>query len=586
MLVSSPSNGTIKLADYVFARLHQLGVRSVFGVPGDYNLKLLDFVEPSGLHWVGNCNELNAAYAADAYARLHGISALVTTFGVGELSAVNGIAGAFAEKAPIVHIVGTPSRTIQENRVFMHHAFPDADYRRFAEMHSHVTAAQTNLTDPRLAPNQVDWIIEQALLHQRPVYLEIPDDMVNTLVSSSNLHDRPSLQLPDPPEIEAEASGVQCLLDRVYSAKRPLILVDGESRSLGILEEIDQLIKATQWPTWTTVFGKGLVNEELPNVYGVDAGKFGADEAFAYHQSADLILHLGPHLSDTNTNIFTTIPPKTIAIVLSQNTLTAGANIYRDILPARFLQRLLKELKSDRLVKVDGPPNTIQAQPEVVDSDPLVQKHFYSIINPILRKGDVVLAETGTASYGGRTMKLPPGSRFFTAVTWLSIGYMLPATLGAALAQRDMLKTSLEKGAQEANQKRRAILFMGDGSLQMTAQELSIIIQEKLNVTIFVINNNGYTIERVIHGRKQAYNGIAKWDHAFALRLFGMDEETASKSFFRAKTWGELKTVLASPDLKEGEGVKVVEVFMGQEDCTGPLLDLLQRQVAQEGTAP
>ncbi|KAJ5273012.1 hypothetical protein N7478_008137 [Penicillium angulare] len=103
---------TIKIADYLFTRLRQLGIELIFGVPGDCNLRLVDFVEPSGLHWIGNCNELNAAYAVDGYASINGLYALITTYGVGELSAINGIAGAFAEKAGVIHIVEAPDRPI------------------------------------------------------------------------------------------------------------------------------------------------------------------------------------------------------------------------------------------------------------------------------------------------------------------------------------------------------------------------------------------------------------------------------------------------------------------------------------------
>lgn len=167
---------TIKTADYLFETLRQLGVRSLFGVPGDYNLTLLDHVEPAGIRWVGHCNELNAAYAADGYARINGLGALITTFGVGELLAVNGIAGAYAEKVPIIHIVGTPSRTLQESRALMHHTFADGEYRRFASMHSHIAIAQTNLIDPRTALQQIEWTFQQALLHSRPGRLRLGKD--------------------------------------------------------------------------------------------------------------------------------------------------------------------------------------------------------------------------------------------------------------------------------------------------------------------------------------------------------------------------------------------------------------------------
>lgn len=111
----------VNVAEYLFTRLRQLGCTSLHGLPGDFNLLALDYVVPSGLLWVSSCNELNAAYAADAYGRVRGLGAIMTTFGVGELSAINGIAGAFAELAPVVHIVGTPNRASQAGGLMLHH---------------------------------------------------------------------------------------------------------------------------------------------------------------------------------------------------------------------------------------------------------------------------------------------------------------------------------------------------------------------------------------------------------------------------------------------------------------------------------
>ena len=93
---TSELKSPVDVAEYLFTRLHQLGIRSIHGVPGDYNLVALDYIPNCGLNWVGNCNELNAGYAADGYARVKGISAVVTTFGVGELSLLNATAGGYA----------------------------------------------------------------------------------------------------------------------------------------------------------------------------------------------------------------------------------------------------------------------------------------------------------------------------------------------------------------------------------------------------------------------------------------------------------------------------------------------------------
>lgn len=567
---------TIKIADYLFERLRQLGVQSLFGVPGDYNLTLLDHVEPAGIRWVGNCNELNAAYTADGYARINGLGALVTTFGVGELSAINGIAGAYAEKVPIIHIVGTPSRTIQESRALMHHTFADGEYRRFAAMHSHITVAQTNLIDPRTALQQIEWIFQQALLHSRPVYLEIPEDMVGICVLQSS----PLLAPPHSQFIDSGAQALECILERMYSAQRPLILVDGESRPCRILDQIDDLIQCTGWPTWTTTFGKGLVNEERQNVHGVYLGKYGNKQSKAYFESADMVIHLGPHISDTNTQGFTIIPSKDVTIAFSDIIIRVGGRMFRDLSCRSLVKQLLQNLDRSRLVQMDGPPGDHIAVGETHPADSITQDQFYRFVNPLICSGDIVLAETGTAAHGSRNFKFPSNVRMITATTWLSIGYMLPATLGAALAQREV-------GECEAPQPSRpnspcAILFMGDGSLQMSIQELGTIIRQKVNAIIFVINNSGYTIERAIHGRNQGYNDIASWRHVQALSFFGDDEDHAKKNTFTATTWEELASVLHV--VRKSDGVRLVEVFMDRDDCQGALLDLLRNQITLEGT--
>lgn len=565
----------IKLADYLFTRLRQLGVDSMFGVPGDYNLRLLDFVTPAGLHWVGNCNELNAAYAADGYGRIKGLAALITTYGVGELSALNGIAGAYAENTPVVHIVGTPPRPLQAARTFMHHTFSDGDYRRFANMSIHITAAQTRLTDAATAPERIDYILKQALIHSRPVYLELPDDMPDVLVSAANLGTK--IRIPEPPSSAQEPQVLARILERIYSAQRPFILVDGESTGLGIVDQLDALIKATGWPTWTTVYGKGLVNEQLPNAYGLYGGAFGDKPAQKYFEEADLVLTFGPHNSDTNSYFFTTIAKPAVAITFSGTSIKISNDTYLDMSARNILSNLLQTLDSTRVVKATPPPKQELSVAGIQPTDPIAQANFYPLVNPLFREGDIILTETGTAAHGGRNFKLPTGSRIFGAVTWLSIGFMLPATLGTALAKREQNAIT--------NQKNQTILFIGDGSLQMTAQEISVMIREKLNIIIFIINNEGYTIERVIHGRKEAYNDVPFWRHAQALNYFGADEEHAKRNTFTARTVGELQGVLAEENIRDGKGVRVVEVFMGREDVQGALLYLLEKQLAQEEAA-
>ncbi|KAJ5916282.1 Thiamine pyrophosphate enzyme C-terminal TPP-binding [Penicillium tannophilum] len=570
------STDTVKLADYLLTRLLQLGVQSIFGVPGDYNLRLLDFVVPAGLHWVGNCNELNAAYAADGYARINGLSALITTFGVGELSAANGIAGAYAERSPVIHIVGTPPRPLQDNRALMHHTFADGEYKRFAAMSKHITIAQTELRDATTAPEKIDWILQQALIHSRPVYLEFPDDMPHVLVSSERLKAPIKASVPPSPACESEV--INRILERIYSAKQPAILVDGESKALGIVDQLDTLVQSTKFPTWTSVWGKGLVNESYPNVYGLYAASFGDKPAQEYFEACDMVLTFGPHYSDTNSYFEMAVPMPAAAITFRDSTIQVGSDIYRDISPFNVLSAILTKLDSARISTAQGPPKQVVTLDDIKSTDLVAQKNFFRLVNPLFREGDIILAETGTAAYGGRHFKLPPKSRLFTAVTWLSIGFMLPATLGTALAKRELNKPS--------GTRNQAILIIGDGSLQMTAQEISVMIKEKLDILIIIINNEGYTIERVIHGRKQAYNDVPSWRNTKALDYFGADEEAVKENTFTARTVGELQEVLKNERVKDGKGVRIVEVFMEREDVQeGPLLWVLNKQLAEEEAA-
>ncbi|KAF9894153.1 hypothetical protein FE257_009126 [Aspergillus nanangensis] len=565
---------SIALAEYLFARLRQLGVDSIFGLPGDYNLKLLDYVTPAGAKWIGNCNELNAGYAADGYARIRGLGALVTTFGVGELSAVNAIAGSYAERVPVVHIVGTPPRQSQETRALIHHTFNDGEYDRFDRMQEHITVTQAIIKDHRTAPTEIDHALQQCLLHSRPVRITIPDDMVSLRVAAEGLAQKLTVPAPIPqPEVEQQA--LRLVLDRIYRSQKPMILVDGESRAFGILDEVDRIVKATQWPTFTSGFGKGLVNESLPNVHGVYTP---AVKAFV--DSCDLILSFGPHYSTTNSYQTATRPRSDVTIDVMGTQIKADTTIFRDLPAQQFLQQLLAELDVARIpshAPVLPAPATL---PTVSPSDPVSQTAgFWRKLSPFFKEGDIVLAETGTAGYGANDFTLPLHSRLFKPSTWLSIGYMLPAALGASLAQRDRIVQSEYYNLPRA----RTVLLIGDGSFQLTAQEMSTIIHHKLDVVVFLINNDGYTIERCIHGKDAGYNDITPWRYLQAPSFFGAPQEgeyAAHTSTIR--NWGDLDSVLADNNLVEGKGIRMVEVFMPKLDAPPILMGLLERQKTVE----
>lgn len=579
-------SASISLAEYLFTRLRQLGVGAIHGVPGDYNLELLDYVKPAGLLWVGNANELNAAYAADGYARIKGIGALVTTFGVGELSAINAIAGSYTEFAPVVHIVGTPPRASQDGRRLIHHTFADGEYGHFAQMSSHVTVAQTSLWDPRTCAEQIDTVLSECILHSRPVYIQVPTDLVSANLPSDRLKRPISSPVDEQATNPARDTALERILDRIHNAKKAVIIADGECRPLRIVDKVQEIIDATKWPTWTTAFGKGLFDETRPNFHGVYTGKFDEEIVQETINQADLVLFFGPHLSSTNTYAYTAIPSSQTAILIKGNQVDIGTETFRDV-PATFIaSQLSQRIDLSKITRNEPYPRLPRDWSEPIDNlvgnqSPISQDKLWRSLANILRPGDIVLGETGTSGYGVREMPLPPNTRVFTPVTWLSIGFMLPAAQGAAMAQRELIESSEYHGIKPGDA--QTILLIGDGSFQMTAQEMATIIRHNLDVLVVLINNDGYTIERCIHGLKQEYNDISAWRYLEAPRLFGAREDTYTAA---ARTYAELAEVLKHDKIKSSGGLRMVEIFLDREDAPkGPLSHMMETQRSKEATS-
>lgn len=532
---------------------------------------------------MGNANELNAGYAADGYGRIRGIGAIVTTFGVGELSAINAIAGAYAERAPVVHIVGTPNRATQDGQVRVHHTFNDGNFRRFSQMHMHVTVAQASLRDPLTAPQDIDRVLQQCLIHSRPVYIEVPVDMVDVPVRSTNLQQ--AITMPEPIETPTVCDAISLVLEKLYAARRPVILFDGECRALRISEDVQSIIQTTKLPAWTTSYGRGLIDESVPSFQGVFKGSFDDQSVQDFFQKADLVLVFGPHFSTTNSYALTAKPKSDISIIFSDSEITIGSEVFRDI-PARLgISKLLAQLDTTKLSQYST--SDLQTLPwqqtssisfsDIPKDEAISHSKLWDLFTPFIRPGDIVMGETGTSGYGVREMRTPPNVRVFAPVTWLSIGYMLPAAQGAALAQRQMREEAQYNGnGNDQTKSGRTILFIGDGSLQMTVQEISTMIRHNLDVIIVVLNNDGYTIERAIHGLKENYNDVAAWRYLGAPSFFGAKEGTYTAS---AKTWGELETVLASEKLSDGKGLRMIELFLDREDVPkGPLATLMGKE--------
>ena len=477
------------VADYLLDRLAGCGIGHLFGVPGDYNLQFLDHViDHPTLRWVGCANELNAAYAADGYARMSGAGALLTTFGVGELSAINGIAGSYAEYVPVLHIVGAPCSAAQQRGELMHHTLGDGDFRHFYRMSQAISVASAIL-DEQNACFEIDRVLGEMLAARRSGYIMLPADVAKKTAI-------PPTQALALPEHEAQ-SGVetafryharQCLMN----SRRIALLADFLAGRFGLRPLLQRWMVETPIAHATLLMGKGLFDEQHPNFVGTYSAGASSKEVRQAIEDADRVICVGTRFVDTLTAGFTQQLPAERTLEIQPYASRIGETWFN--LPMAQAVSTLRELC---LECAFAPPTTRSAaQPVRIDKGELTQESFWQTLQQYLKPGDIVLVDQGTAAFGAAALSLPDGAEVVVQPLWGSIGYSLPAAFGAQTSCPD----------------RRVILIIGDGAAQLTIQEMGSMLRDGQAPVILLLNNDGYTVERAIHGAAQRYNDIASWN--------------------------------------------------------------------------
>lgn len=479
------------VADYLLDRLAQIGIRHVFGVPGDYNLQFLDHViAHRQIAWVGCANELNAAYAADGYARCKPAAALLTTFGVGELSAINGTAGSYAEYVPVIHVVGAPALRVQQAGRLLHHSLGDGDFGHFARMAKEVTVAQSCLTVEN-AEAEIDRLLTSALFERRPVYLVLPCDVAEAPLTSRPM----SLTLRQAELSEASLQRfIAAAGDKLQSARRLSVLAGGLAERFNVTEALGQWMAEVEVPHSTLLLGKGALDETRAGFVGTYAGAASPPQVQQWVEEADVVINVGVLFIDTVTAGFSHRLPAEKCISLHPFEARVGQRVFSQI-PMHVAIHTLHQL-SLRLAKQWQTPMISRPTLTSVKRGSLDQNAFWRQIQDFLRPGDIIFTEQGTACFGAAALRLPQGCKLIVQSLWASVGYTLAAAFGA----------------QTAEPERRVLVFIGDGAAQFTAQELGSMLRDGLKPMIFLLNNGGYTVERAIHGPEQRYHDIARWN--------------------------------------------------------------------------
>lgn len=523
----APTADSPTVGQYLARRLAQLGATSLFGLPGDFNLTLLDeMLSVDSVTWVGSTNELNASYAADAFARAgRGLGAFVTTFGVGELSAVNGVAGSYAEDVPVVHVVGMPSRAAMEQGVPLHHTLLDSDFDHGLRVAREFTVADAVLR-PESAAREIDRVLTAVLSASKPGFIGVPLDVAAAVVQDSADNQPPAVAQTRP---DVLAAFERALRDHVGRASCATLLVGPRVHRRGLEPVVQEIAELPGVLVASQSASKAILDERHPASLGTYLGKTTGQTATrdAVDQ-AEMLIMIGTVTSDFTTGFFSHkyVPEEAVELALDHARIEHAH--YPGVMLHDALDLLKRVIADAQLSAVEGvaPSSSEGADdtPALNDDDALTHDLFWPEIQNWIAPQTTVIAEAGTSFYGALDLQLPADSDLLGQPVWSSIGYTLPAVLGAGLAQPQ----------------RRPVLFIGDGSAQLTVQELGSVFKRVPNSVTFLIENRGYTVERYIQSPDAVYQDVTTWDWPSIPAVLGAPHVHTP----RVKTVGELRQVL------------------------------------------
>lgn len=528
----------ITVSDYLIQELSKLGIEDFFGLPGDYNFNILYSIEDNPKSkWVGCTNELNAGYAADGYARVNGYGALVTTFGVGELSAMNAVAGSFAENIPVFKIVGVPATKFIKTNALIHHNFQHPDYYAFERAFSNVVETTAYL-DENNAKSEIDRILSVFVNHKRPVYVAIPVDICE-------------MEIENDPHIETFKSDEKSLNDAVEHAINlieksdyPLILGDVLVKRYQARNEFTKFVEKSTFPVSNLLMGKGIVDAENKKYLGTFLSEYENINAYNALHDSDCVISIGVINSDLNT-YRSGLPFKPADFIEIQGIYTIIEHKkYENVLMVDILNALCDKIKAKEIELPEKKPSFEKSGK--ADDTKLNSKYIYPRIQEFLKPNDMIFVETGILPHGFAPTRLPKNTEVNTQTLWGSIGWATPAAFGGQMAAKD----------------RRTILLTGEGSHQLTAVEVSSMMRNGLKPIILVFNNSGYTIERVLSRDPwDFFNDIAKWDYSKLPQVFDGDVWIA-----QAKTNLEFDNALKQAEKEQESKLCYIELFTGQMD--------------------
>ena len=479
------------VADYLASRIADLGIDRVFGVPGDYTFPFDDAIEANpGLRWILCANELNAAYAADGYGRRFGAAALTTTYGVGELSALNGVMGSRAHNVPVIHVVGMPSLRIIHQKLITHHTLGDGDSGKFFDISASAACASTILT-PQNAITEIDRLLDEALRQCKPVYFVVPHDQGKLPVIGTPRPGKPISDIRRQHSVEVELdNAVDAILARLGSARHPVVIPSHMIARFQLQAKLSHFLAKSHIPFATMPMSKGVITESHPDYIGLYNGDYSSPtEVRHIVETADLLIDFGGMiLAELNAGLWSDTLPADRMISIHADWVQVGSSVWTNIALEDLIDRLIE--KAPRCEDRPDLPVPQRLDLPGAPGEPTCSANLYPRIQRMLRPGDVLVAETGTCMLHLNKMLLPDQVGYESQSVWGSIGWATPAATGICMA----------------NTTGRTIMVTGDGSHGMTLNDLSVMGRYGIKPIIFVLKNDIHGIEDLVGDLGHVFN--------------------------------------------------------------------------------
>jgi indolepyruvate decarboxylase len=549
--LSSGSNGRLPahmpMGQFLFEYLHRRGVRHSFGVPGDFALPTFAWLDKSPIQSITMTHEPGAGFAADAYSRINGIGLVCVTYCVGGLNALNAIAGAYAEKSPVVVVSGAPGRKDREKDPLVHHKVKTFETQH--RVYDEVTVASTVLLDEQRAASEIARCVEACLRHKRPVYIEVPHDMVDRMIPTVQ-PEAPMANASDPDTLRAAIEETVGLLK---NAKKPVLFAGVELHRFGLTDIAIKLAEALNIPIAADLLSKSAVPENHPLYLGVYGGAMSSDKSVRdYVESADCVLMLGNFITDMSMGIYTAKLDRRNTVLATTEQISVCYHRYEEVQFTDYLRELslaARKIKPKRFCHPNphSEPVTLKKS-ELTDS--LTMSQVMRIVGLNLDEDSCVVSDVGDGLFGAIGIRTSARAEFIAPAYYLSMGFAVPASIGVAMA----------------DPKLRPFVLVGDGAFQMTGTELSTAVRLGIRPIVLVLNNEGYgTMRKIRDGR---FNVISQWKYGKICELVGGGESSIAST--KGELDGAIRAALGSNELH------VIDVRIPRDDVSDQLRSMTE----------